>query len=268
MILFITLAIDVFFILNKGTKNFTYFHENIYDDKWVIPTCLGVGLFFGLLWLWPFGPFIKRRLQRIRDEREAALTTQAIVDANVLPKQASATSQQISGQQFAGEYDAEKGSIKISLNEPLGSLSERSDSTQRVENRSFKGRMHALNEIGKSIGSIKICIDEPADTDEDDKSFKKKMHTMTDQLGASIKEALDTSFAKQIEAQIHPEQQKKQKKKNILIRFEEATFKQDLEEQAFQESQDTKDCWQAAETYDTEVEELYTYVQAFTAALR
>lgn len=271
VILFITLAIDVFFILNKGTKNFTYFHENIYDDKWVIPTSLGIGLFFGVLWLWPLGPFAKRRMQRKRDEREAALATQAIVDANTLPKQASAGSQQLGGRQFAGEYDAEEGSIKISLNEPLGSLSEKSESTQRVENRSFKRRMQALNELGTSIGSIKICIDEPAEEKLDDegaKSFKKKMHTMSDQLGASIKEALDTSFTKQIEAQINPQQPRKQKKRNILIRFEEATFKQDLEEQAFQESKDTKECWQSAETYDAEVEELYTYVQAFTAALR
>jgi hypothetical protein len=92
---------------------------------------------------------------------------------------------------------------------------------------------------------------------------------MSDQLGASIKEALDGSFVKQMEAQTHPQQTKRRHmKKNILIRFEEATFKQNLEEQAFQESKDTQQCWQAAETYDAEVEELYTFVQAFTAALR
>ncbi|KAL3791390.1 hypothetical protein ACHAWO_005014 [Cyclotella atomus] len=269
LILFITLSIDAFFIFNKGTKNFTHFHENVYDDRWVIPTCLGIGAVVGLLWLWPVGPLAKRRLQAKRDEREAALATRAIVDANK-PQQAG-SGESIDGKQFKAEYDPEVGSIKFSLDEP--GIEEPNDSdtdTQRVENRSFKRKIHALSELGTSIGSIKICIDEPVEQqpEADSKSFKKRIHTMSDQLGASIKEALDGSFVKQMEAQTHPQQTKRRRmKKNILIRFEEATFKQNLEEQAFQESKDTQQCWQAAETYDAEVEELYTFVQAFTAAL-
>lgn len=270
VILFITLAIDAFFIFNKGTKNFTYFHENIYDDKWVIPTCLGIGALVGLLWLWPIGPYAKRRLQAKRDEREAARATQAIVDANKQSSQPLGANEQVKGKQFAGEYDPEEGSIKFSLNEPIDEVCDERESTQRVENRSFKRKINSLSELGTSLGSIKICVDESIQErleDADNKSFKRRLHNMSDQIGISIKEALDTSFTKQIEAQMHP-MMKKKKKKNILIRFEEATFKQDLQEQAFQESKDTQECWQAAETYDAEVEALYTYVQAFTAALR
>ena len=95
------------------------------------------------------------------------------------------------------------------------------------------------------------------------------MHALGDQLGTSVKEVFDTSFTAQIQPQIqHKNQAEQQKKKNFLVRFEEATYKQDLEEQAFQESNETQECWQGAATYDAEVEELYTYVQAFTAALR
>lgn len=269
VILFITLAIDAFFIFNKGTKNFTHFHENVYDDKWVIPTCLGIGAFVGLLWLWPVGPWAKRRLQAKRDEREKALATQAIVDANK-PASSVGSEGKIEGKQFKAEYDMEEGSIKIALDEPLVIEEPNDADTQHAENKSFKRKVHALGELGTSIGSIKVCIDEPVEEQQEDtKSFKKRIHTMSDQLGASIKEAImDESFTKQIEAQMHPQAKKQKKKKNILIRFEEATFKQDLQEQAFQESKDTQQCWQTAETYDTEVEELYTYVQAFTAALR
>lgn len=276
----ITLAIDVFFIFSKGTKNFTYFHENVYDLKWVIPTSLGIGAVVGLMWLWPIGPYAKRRLQARKEERDVALATQAIVDANKLSTESTGAnemaktkltgaSRMVSSEQlFAGEFDPEEGSIKISLKEPRA-INE-VDSTQRIENRS-SNKFHALSNLGGSIGSIKICIDKPIEDEikvADNKSFRKRLHHMSADLGASVKEALDGSFTKQVESQMHPKlKQSKKKKKNILVRFEEATFKQDLEEQAFEESKDTHDCWQAAETYDSEVEQLYTYVQAFTAAL-
>ena len=51
---------------------------------------------------------------------------------------------------------------------------------------------------------------------------------------------------------------KKPKKKNFLIRFEEATYKQNLEEQCFQESSATQQCWQNATQYDSDVEQLFS----------
>ena len=41
-ILFVTIGIDMFFIFNKGTKNFTHFQKEVYDNKWVVPTSFGV----------------------------------------------------------------------------------------------------------------------------------------------------------------------------------------------------------------------------------
>ena len=280
IILMITLAINVFFIFSKGTKNFTDFHENVYDLKWVIPTSLGIGVVVGLMWLWPIGPYAKRRLQARKEERDVALATQAILDANKLSTDSTGANEtaktkligarrMVSSEQlFAGELDPEEGSIKISLKEPRA-INE-TDSTQRTENRS-SNKVHALRDLGGSIGSIKICIDEPIEEEaevSDNKSFNKRLRLMSADLSVSVKEALDGSFAKQMESQMHPKLKQSKKKKNILVRFEEATFKQDLEEQAFEESKDTHECWQAAETYDSEVEQLYTYVQAFTAALR
>lgn len=242
VILFVTIAIDVFFIFNKGTQNFTYFHENVYDDKWVVPTSLGIGVVVGLFWLWPIGPYVKRQLQAKREVRQAEAATQAIVNANMLSMHSIGGKKEAKGEQYA-EYNPEEGSIKLTLSE--------------------------------SVKSLKISIEEKEFSDSDstqklnNKSFKTKMHALGDQLGTSIKEVFDTSFTAQIQPQIQNKNQAElQKKKNFLVRFEEATYKQDLEEQAFQESRETQECWQGAATYDAEVEELYTYVQAFTAALR
>eukprot|EP00804_Cyclotella_cryptica_P019371 CCRYP_018958-RB/>CCRYP_018958-RB protein AED:0.07 eAED:0.07 QI:696/1/1/1/0.66/0.57/7/104/562 len=243
IILFVTIAIDVFFIFNKGTQNFTHFHENVYDDKWVVPTSMGIGALIGVLWLWPLGPYAKRRLQRQREVRQAESATQAIVNANMTSMHSIGGNKEAKGEHCA-EYDPEEGSIKLTLSE--------------------------------SVKSLKLSIEEKAISDNDsagqidNKSFKTKIHALGDQLGASIKEVVfDKSFTSQLQPQIQPKSQAQQpkKKKNFLVRFEEATYKQDLEQQAFQESKETQECWQGAATYDAEVEELYTYVQAFTAAL-
>ena len=49
--------------------------------------------------------------------------------------------------------------------------------------------------------------------------------------------------------------------------FKKATFDQDLEKQSFHESERTRECWENASKYDSEVEQLFTYVQVFTASL-
>eukprot|EP01082_Thalassiosira_pseudonana_P008335 g7631.t1 g7631 contig24:1119825-1122050(-) len=226
-ILFVTIGIDIFFIFNKGTKNFTHFQESVYDNRWVIPTSFGVGALIGLLWIWPVGPFVKRRMQFVRDEREAAAATNEVVNAFSSIHSIGSKGRATMGQQYA-EYDPEEGAIKLALNESVKSLkltieepdsSERVDATQRMENKSFKQRIDAsVKEIGDQLSG----------------SFRKRS--------------------------------KKHKKKKILVRFAEATYRQDLEQQCFQDKA-TKDVWEHAEQYDEEVEQMYTYVQAFTAAL-
>lgn len=87
----------------------------------------------------------------------------------------------------------------------------------------------------------------------ENKSFKQRIDASVKEIG----DQLSGSFRKR---------SKKHKKKKILVRFAEATYRQDLEQQCFQDKA-TKDVWEHAEQYDEEVEQMYTYVQAFTAAL-
>ena len=76
-----------------------------------------------------------------------------------------------------------------------------------------------------------------------------------------------TEHAANIDEPKAKEKSKKQKKKNFLVRFEEATYKQNLEKQCFDESKTTEEIWANAATYDSDVEQLFTYVQVFTASL-
>eukprot|EP00804_Cyclotella_cryptica_P027365 CCRYP_021162-RC/>CCRYP_021162-RC protein AED:0.29 eAED:0.29 QI:452/1/1/1/1/0.8/5/1106/344 len=72
VILFLTIGLNVFFVFNKGTKNFSHFQDEVYDIKWVIPTSWGIGLVCGILWLWPFGPQAKVILEKRRLAKEEA----------------------------------------------------------------------------------------------------------------------------------------------------------------------------------------------------
>eukprot|EP00804_Cyclotella_cryptica_P027363 CCRYP_021162-RB/>CCRYP_021162-RB protein AED:0.30 eAED:0.30 QI:452/0.66/0.71/1/0.66/0.71/7/482/506 len=72
VILFLTIGLNVFFVFNKGTKNFTHFQDEVYDIKWVIPTSWGIGLVCGILWLWPFGPQAKVIIEKRRLAKEEA----------------------------------------------------------------------------------------------------------------------------------------------------------------------------------------------------
>ncbi|KAL7477445.1 hypothetical protein ACHAW6_003250 [Cyclotella cf. meneghiniana] len=88
IILFLTIGLNVFYVFNKGTKNFTHFQEEVYDVKWVVPTSWGIGLVCGLLWIWPFGPKAKKTLEErrlARAETETAME-HTVDEENVSPQ--------------------------------------------------------------------------------------------------------------------------------------------------------------------------------------
>ena len=97
---------------------------------------------------------------------------------------------------------------------------------------------------------MKLTIDSEEEGVEEENSSDETEHV------ANIDEALHKS--------IKP---KNKKKKSFLVRFEEATYKQNLEEQAMDESKTTQAIWANSNQYDSDVEQLFTYVQVFTAAL-
>ncbi|KAL7506722.1 hypothetical protein ACHAXN_004885, partial [Cyclotella atomus] len=56
LILFCVIALDIFFVLTKGTSNYDHFQNEVYDVKWVLPTSLAIGLVAAGLWFYPVGP--------------------------------------------------------------------------------------------------------------------------------------------------------------------------------------------------------------------
>jgi sodium-dependent phosphate transporter len=236
-VLFATIGVNLFFILNKGTKNFDHFQEHVYDNRWVVPTSFGVGLFVGLVWLFPFGPFIKRKMEA---KRAAAQQQQETDIAQPSSPQSAAihplsslhsigssigSHREIQGEQMA-EYDVEEGSIKLAMDKSVKSVKLIIDS----ERMSEESTEHATNLIEGSIKSVK-------------------------------------SLAQLIAEEASSVTRRKPKKKRILVRFAEATFRQNLEEQSFQESRTTEELWRNSSQYDSDVEHLFTYVQVFTVSI-
>ena len=192
-ILFATIGIDIFFMFNKGAKNFDHFQKEVYDNKWVIPTSFGIGAFFGVLWLWPVGPWAKKKLDARRIAREAAADDAAV---NISPAKAS---------------------------------------------------MHT-DDIGAS---------------ENTREQQHKDNEQQDPEDGIIDTAEDVTAEKTTVAQVAPVGGKK----TMQERFADATYNQNLEAQSFDESKRAKECWENSETYDVEVEQLFTFVQVFTASL-
>lgn len=68
IVLIIGVGINVFYIVYKGMNNLSW------TDDIVVWHCIVVGLGMGvicaLLWLYPFGPIVKRRLEKIRADEE------------------------------------------------------------------------------------------------------------------------------------------------------------------------------------------------------
>jgi solute carrier family 20 (sodium-dependent phosphate transporter) len=70
LVLFIGIGIDLFYVIYKGFNNFKWSAELPLSTA--LPSAFGFGAFCGLLWLYPFGPIIMKRIERQREEREAA----------------------------------------------------------------------------------------------------------------------------------------------------------------------------------------------------
>ncbi|KAL7451488.1 hypothetical protein ACHAWC_003318 [Mediolabrus comicus] len=232
-VLFVTIGINLFFILNKGTKNFEHFQQNVYDDRWVVPTSFGAGLLFGILWIWPIGPMVKRKMEAKREaeqqQQDQPQHQADQVQSPSSPKSPSAihplssmhsigssigSHRQTRGEQMV-EYDPEEGEFKFAIDKTVKSVKLEFDSERLSEAEA--PTEHATNFLEGSIKSVKS-------------------------LGALIAEESPVVQRK-----------KKKKTKRILVKFAEATFRQNLEEQSFQERSETQQLWNNSAQYDADV---------------
>jgi sodium-dependent phosphate transporter len=71
--------VDLFYVLYKGASNFDI--EEKIDVAWVVPASFAVGAFFGVLWIFIFGPCAKRRVEahlvEVNAARDAAIEAKA-----------------------------------------------------------------------------------------------------------------------------------------------------------------------------------------------
>lgn len=164
---------DAFYIVYKGASSFEL--EEKWNIAWVIPACFGVGAFFGLLWIFIFGPCAKRHViarQAVRDEA-------------------------------AAEVSVEKTDV-----EAIGT----------------EGRTD--DEAGAEHSELVMA----EDTTEEDKPVMEKS-------------------------------------RSVFQIVAENTFDQDLKTQSMDESARAKDIWANEEQFDERAEDLFTYIQVFTASL-
>jgi solute carrier family 20 (sodium-dependent phosphate transporter) len=162
-VLFGGIGIDLFYILYKGFNNFQWSKDLPLSTA--LCSSFGVGALFGLIWLYPLGPYIMTVIERKRE---------------------------------ASEAEAEEAATKA----------------------------HA--------------IADEVDTESD-----------------------DAKKSKETEEQPEPEQ----KKKSIFQSIADSTVNQDLHAQSMSEDKRAEEIWDVADAYDADAEQLFTYVQVFTACL-
>ena len=162
------IRVDAFYIVYKGASSFEL--DEKWNIAWVIPACFGVGAFFGLLWIFIFGPFAKRSVlarQALRDEAAA---------------------------------------------------NEKTD-------------VEAIGTEGKT----------------------------DDEAGAEHSEL--------VMATTEEDRPVREKSRSVFQIVAENTFDQDLKTQSMDESARAKDIWANEEQFDERAEDLFTYIQVFTASL-
>ncbi|KAL3796407.1 hypothetical protein HJC23_004204 [Cyclotella cryptica] len=197
VILFLTIGLNVFYVFNKGTKNFSHFQDEVYDVKWVVPTSWGIGLACGLLWIWPFGPMAKKTLEERRLARAEIET--------------------------AMEHTVDEENVSPQAND--------NDDTAFDPDVDYDARSQTI--------------------DPDSDNYVPQPNKPAISFHMTTKETTPAE----------------RKQKSIAGRIAAATVDQDLEKQSFHESRRAKQCWENMTKYDAEVEQLFTFVQVFTASM-
>ncbi|KAL3784666.1 hypothetical protein ACHAW5_009571 [Stephanodiscus triporus] len=75
IVLTIGIGVDLFYVLFKGVARFDI--EDIMSPSWAVPMCFAIGAFFGLLWVFIFGPCAKSRIEA-KKANKAALMADAV----------------------------------------------------------------------------------------------------------------------------------------------------------------------------------------------
>jgi sodium-dependent phosphate transporter len=94
-------SVDLFYVLFKGVARFDI--EDVISPAWGVPMCFAIGAFFGLLWIFIFGPCARRRLEANKAAlMDDAVENKADVESAPEPKAEMEEEEFNSFQQFLG----------------------------------------------------------------------------------------------------------------------------------------------------------------------
>jgi sodium-dependent phosphate transporter len=77
-------SVDLFYVLFKGVARFDI--EDVMSPAWAVPMCFAIGAFFGVLWIFVFGPCAKRRLEANKAKKEADAAKKVDIESANEPK--------------------------------------------------------------------------------------------------------------------------------------------------------------------------------------
>jgi phosphate/sulfate permease len=206
---------------NRAANNFGT------DDlpfSFTIPVACGLGVLVGGIWLWPLGPYAKRRIE-------------------------------------SGAVHLAKGASKKSEKQVNGTGTEHTRNYPPSKDNVEDANVYEESEGGGYSEGGEVDVDDP--TTWQDKPKKERSVAKSVAIVASAT-AIPTASPAEEEA---GDKNEKNIFKKMSQTFAENTYGQDLHAQSMHEDQRAAQIWENAELYDENVEQMFTYVQVFTACL-
>jgi phosphate/sulfate permease len=234
IVLIIGIGIDLFYILYKATTNFAISKKlPLYV---VLPCSFGVGIVCALLWQFVFAPTVVRRI-----EYRFETNTLTVGDLNFRR-----------GAENTGHDDKKKDDKNLDIEEaaPDAIVDTPDDSA-----------------AGEDEDDWEYSTDDPSTWEKPAKlsrSVSKKVH----------EPKVETPPEPEVAPEPEDEEEDTPKRTGLSAslhkhgkRFADNTYNQDLRAQSLHENEGAAEIWAHGEVFDPKAEELFTYIQVFTACL-
>ena len=227
LILTIFIGIDVFYVIYKGFNN-----KDFTDDlnlAVVIPVSFGIGLLVGLFWIVWWGPRAKKRIIKREEEKLA----KEGVKKSLKEKQNEVDDD--------GDAEVQKLDAQETTDPETTTTTDPDLEASWCPDYSFQTQAKKADEVIETTKKADEVIETPEVVEPPEEEENPTPE----------------------EEEEEPKGFFKKKMRDIAA----ATYEQDLEEQALEENKDAADIWAHAEVFDWKSEQLFVYVQVFTACL-
>jgi sodium-dependent phosphate transporter len=234
IVLIVGIGIDLFYILYKATANFPKAKDMpLYI---ALPVAFGTGIVCALIWQFGFGPVVVRRIER-KSESNTLIFNK--------PK----------------SPDAVEKSIAADIEEPSDEDEETPDDEDSDweyntdDPSTWEKPAKLTRDVSKKTSKPKVRIVTPVEVEEDDMDIPKRPEESPE---PEVEEE-NTDIPKRtgLTASLH------RASKYVA----DNTYNQDLKAQSMHENAGAAQIWDNVEDFDPKAEELFTYIQVFTACL-